>query len=65
MKHIIHDWDDERSSAIQKKCHEAMRGKGKLLLAEMVITPGNDPDFGKWLDVGMLVYTGGCERTES
>lgn len=64
MKHIIHDWDDARSNTILKNCHRAMAGKGKLLLAETVMPPGNDPEFGKWLDVGMLVFTGGCERTE-
>src|SRR4051794_12048256 len=64
MKHIIHNWDDERSGAILRNCHRAMLGNGKLLLVEMIIPPGNDPDFGKWLDVGMLAFTGGCERTE-
>lgn len=65
MKHIIHDWDDERSGIILKNCHRAMAGKGKLLLVETVIPPGNGPDFGKWMDVAMLIFTGGCERTES
>ncbi len=64
MKHIIHDWDDARSNTILKNCHRAMAGKGKLLLAEMVMPPGNDPEFGKWLDLCMLVFAGGCERTE-
>jgi hypothetical protein len=64
MKRIIHDWDDERSIAILKNCHRAMAGKGKLLLVEMVIPPGNDPEFAKWLDIAMLVFAGGCERTE-
>jgi O-methyltransferase domain/Dimerisation domain len=64
MKRIIHDWDDERSITILKNCHQAMAGKGKLLLVEMIIPPGNDPEFGKWLDIAMLVFSGGCERTE-
>ena len=64
MKHIIHDWDDARSNTILKNCHRAMAGKGKLLLAETVMVSGNDPEFGKWLDLAMLVFTGGCERTE-
>jgi hypothetical protein len=64
MKHIIHDWDDERSNTILKNCHRAMAGKGRLLLAETVMKPGNDPEFGKWLDLAMLVYAGGCERSE-
>ena len=64
MKHIIHDWDDGRANTILRNCHRAMAGKGKLLLAETIMTPGNDPEFGKWLDLAMLVYAGGCERTE-
>ncbi len=64
MKHIIHDWDDARSTTILKNCHRALAGKGKLLLAETVMVPGNDPEFGKWLDLAMLVYAGGCERSE-
>jgi hypothetical protein len=64
MKHIIHDWDDVRSNTILQNCHRAMGGKGKLLLAETVMVSGNDPEFGKWLDLAMLVYAGGCERTE-
>jgi hypothetical protein len=64
MKRVIHDWDDERSITILKNCQRAMAGKGKLLLIEMVIPPGNGPEFGKWLDIAMLVFAGGCERTE-
>ena len=40
MKHIIHDWDDERSIQIMKTIHRAMIGDGKLLLAEMVVSRG-------------------------
>lgn len=64
MKRVIHDWDDHRSLTILRNCHQAMAGVGKLLLVEMIIPPGNDPGFGKWLDIAMLVYSGGCERTE-
>jgi hypothetical protein len=37
---------------------------GRVILIEAVIAPGNDPDFGKVLDVEMLVMPGGKERTE-
>jgi len=30
---------------------------------ENVIPLGNEPSFGKWLDLLMLVYAGGRERT--
>lgn len=37
----------------------------QLLVVETVIPPGNEPSFGKLLDVHMLVWTGGKERTEA
>jgi len=64
LKHIIHDWDDERAAAILKQCHRAMVDNGRVLVVEQVIPPGNDPFVGKLLDVNMLVMCpGGKERT--
>ena len=63
MKHIIHDWDDDRSIQILRSIHRAMRGDGKVLLAEMVIPEGNVPHPGKMLDLEMLTSPGGLERT--
>lgn len=63
MKHIIHDWDDERSIQILKNCRSAMTPGGRVLLVETVIKPGNDPDFFKLLDIAMLTISG-RERSE-
>jgi hypothetical protein len=66
LKHIMHDWDDERAIAILKQCHKVMPDNGKVLVAEQVIPPGNEPFMGKLLDLHMLVMTdGGRERTEA
>src|SRR5262245_19097872 len=65
MKWIIHDWDDEKSKAILKNIHRAMDEKGKLLLIEMVVLEGNQPDLSKFTDLNMMVMTGGRERTEA
>ena len=65
MKNIIHDWDDARALAILKNCAGALRGKGKVILIENVISPGNEPHFGKWLDIDMLTLAGGRERTQA
>jgi ubiquinone/menaquinone biosynthesis C-methylase UbiE len=66
LKHIIHDWDDERAIAILKQCHKVMPDNGKVLVAEQVIPPGNEPFMGKLLDLHMLVMApGGRERTEA
>ena len=65
MKHIIHDWDDERATQILRNCHRAMRPGGKLLIVDAVIPPGNGAHFGKLLDLEMLVLTPrGRERTK-
>jgi hypothetical protein len=63
LKFIIHDWDDERAAAILRNVHSAMTDDGKLLLAETVVAPANQPDLSKFMDVNMLVMTGGRERT--
>jgi SAM-dependent methyltransferase len=65
MKHIIHDWDDERAIRIMQTIHRAMKDGGKLLLSEMVIPEGNTPHPGKMLDLEMLTSPGGIERTEA
>lgn len=64
LKHILHDWDDERAIAILKQCRQAMAENGRVLVVEVVIPPGNDPFVGKLLDVNMLVMCpGGKERS--
>jgi hypothetical protein len=64
MKHVIHDWSDDKALTILKNCHRAGRGDCKVILLEAVLTPGNDPGFAKWLDLEMLLLPGGRERTE-
>jgi len=63
MKRVLHDWDDEQCAKILANCRAAMREKGRVLVAESVILPGNDTDRGKLLDMQMLVM-GGRERTK-
>lgn len=63
MKHIIHDWDDERATKILTNISATMNPNGRVLLVEVVIPEGNDPHFGKILDLEMLVSPGGIERT--
>jgi hypothetical protein len=64
LKHILHDWDDERCVRILKNIHAASAPGARLFVIECVIAPGNAPHFGKLLDLQMLVVTsGGRERT--
>ena len=64
MRHIIHDWDDQKSLTILRNCSKAMSSDSKLLVVESVIPPGNEPFGGKFLDLVMLLIPGGKERTE-
>jgi hypothetical protein len=64
-ENVIHDWNDEKALAILKNIHRAMPAHGKLLLFEMLIPEGNEPFFGKLLDLEMMVLVGGKERTEA
>ena len=64
MKNIIHDWDDAKATTILKNIHKASPADARVVLLEAVITPGNEPHFGKWLDLEMLLLPGGRERTE-
>jgi hypothetical protein len=64
MKHIIHDWPDELCLKILKACRNAVNPGGKLLVVDSVIQPGDDFSPAKFLDLQMLIFPGGCERTE-
>jgi hypothetical protein len=67
MKHIIHDWDDERAGVILRNIRTALAGKpnGRLILLDAVVKPGNEPDLNKLIDLEMLLLPGGRERTEA
>ena len=65
MKHIIHDWDDARAITILQNIRKAMNPGGRVILLESVLPPGNGPDFGKLIDLEMLLMPGGRERTEA
>ena len=66
LKSLIHGVSDELAIKWLRNCYHAMHGKGKLLLVEYVVPPGNQSHPGKLMDLLMLVGThGGHERTES
>jgi hypothetical protein len=64
MKHVIHDWPDEGCVQLLKACRKGVNSGGKLLVVDSVIQPGNNFSPGKLLDLQMLIFPSGCERTE-
>lgn len=69
LKHVIHDWNDERSVAILRNCHRAMPAHARLLIVEGVYPPRIDGSLesrgAAANDVNMLVATGGRQRSEA
>lgn len=63
LRHIVHDWQDPEAIAILRNCRRAVNPGGKILVVETVIPSGNEPSFGKWLDLMMLLVNG-RERTQ-
>jgi hypothetical protein len=69
LKHVIHDWEDEKAIAILRNCRRAMAGDGTLLILEGVYPPRVDRSLesrgAAMNDVNMLVCTGGRQRSEA
>lgn len=63
LAQILHDWNDDRATAILRSCRRSIGAEGLLLLAEGILPVGPEPDFGKLFDLHMLVLVGGKERT--
>jgi hypothetical protein len=64
LSRVIHDWDDQHAATILRNCRRAMNADDKLVLAEMLIPPEDEPHPAKIVDIAMLLLTGGMERTE-
>lgn len=65
MKHIIHDWDDERCLQLLRNCHRSMNGSGRVICVDSVLPPFGDTTgtAAKFLDLLMMAGIRGKERT--
>jgi len=60
---VIHDWDDESSTAILKAIRMSAPPHATLLMIESIIPDDPGPHWAKTLDVHMLTLLGGRQRT--
>jgi hypothetical protein len=65
FRHIIHDWTDEQCIQILGNCRKVIPANGKLIIADCVVPAGNTPSLSKDMDITMLTFPGGQERTEA
>ncbi len=59
VKHVLHNWDDQRAGQLLRRCAEAAPPHGRVLVVEGIALPGNLRDGTKLMDLEMLVLTGG------
>lgn len=63
LSSIVHDWGDTDAAAILRRCAQAAGRGGRVLLGELVATGEEDRHTFTHMDLRMLVYLGGRERT--
>jgi hypothetical protein len=65
LKHVVHDWPDDRALQILRTVRAAMTPTARLLLVELVLPPHPRPHPAHYIDLEMLINSGGRERTEA
>ncbi|KAL4997486.1 S-adenosyl-L-methionine-dependent methyltransferase [Aspergillus recurvatus] len=64
LHHILHDWSDEYCLKILQNVVSAMTPRySKLLIHEMIVLEQGAPQFQAQLDMAMMAFSGGMERT--
>ncbi|MEU8901790.1 methyltransferase [Nocardia sp. NPDC048505] len=64
LKHVLHNWDDERARTILHNIKQAMGPEGSLIVIEILLPEGNASNLGFLTDLNLLTLFGGKERTE-
>jgi len=66
LKHIIHDWEDEKCIQVLQNCCRSVHRGGRVVCVDAVLPPlGNTASLpAKLLDIVMLTHITGKERTE-
>jgi hypothetical protein len=69
LKSVLHDWDDRQCVAILRNCRAAMDVAARLVIVELILpermTASGPALSAALLDLIMLAYAGGRERTEA
>lgn len=63
LRSILHDWNDLKAIHLLKNIRKAATEHSTVVVAEIVLLDGLQFEVGKWSDLLMGVFNGGCERT--
>ncbi|KAF2077542.1 hypothetical protein CYY_001160 [Polysphondylium violaceum] len=63
LKYIFHDWKDEKCVEILETISKSMKPNSKIYIFDSVIETKNQPNGFVWLDLHMMHYVDGRERS--
>ena len=63
LRHLMHDYDDAECLRILTSVRRAMLPQARVLVLEKPIPTDDRPTPGRWLDLHVMLLTGGRERT--
>ena len=63
LRHLMHDYEDAECLRILTSVRRAMLPQARILVLEKPIPTDDRPTPGRWLDLHVMLLTGGRERT--
>lgn len=64
FRHLLHDYDDDDCIRMLQNVRKQMRSDSRILVLEKTVPTDDTPGPGRWLDLHVMLLTGGRERTE-
>jgi ubiquinone/menaquinone biosynthesis C-methylase UbiE len=63
FRHLLHDYDDDDCIKMLNNVRRAMNPDSRVLVLEKTVPTDDTPGPGRWLDLHVMLLTGGRERT--
>jgi ubiquinone/menaquinone biosynthesis C-methylase UbiE len=63
FRHLLHDYDDDDCIKMLNNVRRAMKPHSRVLVLEKTVPTDDTPGPGRWLDLHVMLLTGGRERT--
>jgi hypothetical protein len=63
FRHLLHDYDDDDCLKMLNNVRRAMKPDSRVLVLEKTVPTDDTPGPGRWLDLHVMLLTGGRERT--
>jgi ubiquinone/menaquinone biosynthesis C-methylase UbiE len=64
LRHLLHDYDDDDCLRMLNNVRRAMAPDARVVVLEKTVPTDDTPGPGRWLDLHVMLLTGGRERTE-